>query len=64
MPPFKRKNGKKLGRPKSENPRNNHLHVRLNDAEAEKLVKIMDSKDFSTTEAVRFAVNFTHDMLN
>ena len=54
---------RKKGRPKSKNPRDSHVHVRLNDDEVEKLVKIMDLRDFSTTEAIRFAINLTYDLI-
>jgi len=54
---------KKRGRPKSKQSRDKHVHVRFNDNEIEKLVKIMELKDFSVTEAIRFAVNFTCDLI-
>lgn len=53
-----------IGRPKKKERRDARVYTRLTDDELKKLVKIMDYKGFTVSEAIRFAINLAYDFIN
>lgn len=58
-----RRNYGMLGRPKKKERKDARIYARLNVYELKKLVRIMEEKDLSASEAVRFAINLTYDFI-
>lgn len=55
---------KKMGRPKSENPRNESLNIRLTKQEAELIRECAEKLDMSRTDTIMLGIQMVYDSFN
>lgn len=54
---------KKAGRPKKNMSKKVQVNVRLDDKDLKKLVRLMDVRDLTASEALSLALNLAYDLI-